>query len=134
MLPRDIWDLNFCFEKGKSQTTHFQCFRLKRRGPMNFVNFFQKIPKFVNPILHGAGHFVPRLVDYLVWLFGESPNLSHFSWLCFFQHLLCPIEAIFQKKKFEILKNRKNISRPFRHQRVPPLKKKFWKLFFSNFL
>jgi len=44
-------------------------------------------------------YFVPRLVDYLVWLFGESLNLSHFSWLCFSQHLLCPIEAIFQKKK-----------------------------------
>ena len=39
----------------------------------------------------------------------------------------------FSKKNFENLKNWKNVFRPFQHQRVPPLKKKFWKLFSSNF-
>ena len=40
----------------------------------------------------------------------------------------------FSKKKFENLKNRKNFFRSFRHQRVPPLKKKFWNFFFPIFL
>ena len=40
----------------------------------------------------------------------------------------------FSKKNFEILKNGNFFFRPFRHQRVPPLKFFFSKLFFSIFL
>ena len=58
----------------------------------------------INPILHGAGHFVPRLVDYLAWRLSGRSDWAHISWLFFFQHSLCPIEAIFQKKILKIWK------------------------------
>ena len=89
--------------------------------------------KNINPILHGGGSSWPppggisrvtpqwtlRLSSYFMTLFLSTFIMSHWG------H--------FSKKNFENLKNRKNVFRPLRHQRVPPLKKNFWKLFFSNF-
>ena len=84
----------------------------------------------LNPILHGGWFTEPPLVDDLSWFLGGCSKWAQISWLCFFQHFPRPIEAIFQKK-FEILKNWKKIFLIVRHQRVPPLRKKFSKSIFS---
>ena len=55
----------------------------------------------VNPILHEGGHIVPTHVDDLLCCFCECSKWAHFSWLYFLQHLLSPIEAIFEKKVYE---------------------------------
>ena len=74
---------------------------MKQRKDKVEKNFWYFV---LNPILHGAGHFVPRLVDYLTWRLNGRSDWAHISWLFFFQHSLCPIEAIFQKKILKIWK------------------------------
>ena len=101
------------------------------------TEFWSKPPEnilivFLNPILHGAGHFVPRLVDYLAWRLSGRSDWAHISWLFFFQHLLCPIEAIFQKKFWKFEKSKKCFS-TVPTSKGPPFEKKNWKLFSSNF-
>ena len=84
----------------------------------------------VNPILHGAGHFVPRLVDYLAWRLSGRSDWAHISWLFFFQHSLCPIEAIFQKKILKIWKIEKMFFDRFDIKGSPLWKKNFENYFF----
>ena len=61
--------------------------------------------KVIKPILHGGwGHFVPAHVDDPSWLLGEYPKWAHISWLCFIQHSIGPIEAIFQKNFWKFWK------------------------------
>ena len=57
---------------------------------------------FLNPILHGGGHFVPAHIDNPLWLHGGYPKWAQISWLCSFQHSIGPIEAIFQQKNLKV--------------------------------
>ena len=59
---------------------------------------------WINPILHGGGSSGPPLEVYLAWRLSGRSDGAQISWLCFFLHLLCPIEATFQKKFLEIWK------------------------------
>ena len=86
-----------------------------------------------NPILHGGGGPADPPWRYISHDASvDGPMELKFHDFVFFFICYVPLRPFF-KKNFEILKNRKNISRPFQHQRVPPLKKRFWKLFFYNF-
>ena len=51
----------------------------------------------INPILHG-GPNRPPLADDLSWFLRGCSKWAQISWVCFYQHLPRPIEAIFQKK------------------------------------
>ena len=88
----------------------------------------------INPILHGAGHFVPRLVDYLAWRLSGRSDWAHISWLFFFQHSLCPIEAIFQKKNLKIWKIEKMFFNRSNIKGSPLWKKKFENYFLPIFV
>ena len=61
----------------------------------------------VDPILHGGGSSRPPLEGYLASRLSGRSDWAHISWFCSFQHLLPPIEAIFQKKVFKVWKIKK---------------------------
>ena len=52
----------------------------------------------------GGGSKRPPLADYLSWFLGGCSKWAQISWLCFYQYLPRPIEAIFQKKILKIWK------------------------------
>ena len=91
-------------------------------------NYSQSLTATIfNPILHGGGHFVPAHVDDPSSLLGGCPKWAHISWLCFIQHSLGPIEAIFKKYFWKFWKiEKKEIYFPT--PKGPPFGKKIEKL------
>ena len=51
----------------------------------------------INPILHEGGHIVPTHIDDCMCCFCGCSKSANLSWLCSFQHLPTPIDAIFEK-------------------------------------
>ena len=75
----------------------------------------------------GGGHFVPAHVDDPSSLLDGCPKWPHISWLCFIQHSLGPIEAIFKKYFWKFWKiEKKEIYFPT--PKGPPFGKKIEKL------
>ena len=70
----------------------------------------------------------PPLEGYLAWRLSGCSDWAHISWLCFFQHLLCPIEAIFQKKILKFWK-----TEIFFFDRSDIKGSPLWNFFFQNY-
>ena len=88
---------------------------------------------FLNPILHGGGGSKrPPLADYLSWFLGGCSKWAQISWLCFYQYLPRPIEAIFQKKILKIWKTKFFFS-TVPTSKGPPFEIFFLKIIFFHF-
>ena len=89
-------------------------------------------PNVLTLFYTGGGSSGPPLEVYLAWRLSGRSDGAQISWLCFFPHLLCPIEATFQKKFLKIWKIAKNF---FDRSDIKgsPLWKKNFEIFFSNF-
>ena len=81
----------------------------------------------------GGGSKRPPLADYLSWFLGGCSKWAQISWLCFYQYLPRPIEAIFQKKILKTWKTEFFFS-TVPTSKGPPFEIFFSKLFFSIFL
>ena len=106
---------------------------------INLMNFSQTttircksfVKVWLNPILHGGWFTEPPLVDDLSWFLSGCSKWAQISWLCFFQHFPCPIEAIFQKR---VLKNWKKQFLIVPTSKGPPFEKKNFEINFFHFL
>ena len=105
-----LWLLRSIFSPLRSKS--FKIF-----GPLRYLTLYYM----------GGGHFVPAHVDDPLSLLDGCPKWPHISWLCFIQHSLGPIEAIFKKYFWKFWKiEKKEIYFPT--PKGPPFGKKIEKL------
>ena len=80
----------------------------------------------------GGGSNWPPLADDLSWFLRGCSKWAQISWVCFYQHLPRPIEAIFQKKILKFWKTEIFFS-TVPTSKGPPFEIFFFKIIFFHF-
>ena len=110
-----------------------RCFRsIYSRTKLNTLHHLSALLFWYIPILHGVGHFVPRLV---VTLYGSLENpQTYLIFHDFVSFNICyvPLRPFFKKRFWNFEKSKKYFS-TFLTSKGPPFGKKNLKIIFSNF-